>query len=104
MKVRGINYNHIFLLSIYYDDDNYIGVVAVGTIMLLKMIIMVMLVIMKMLMVVMLPVIVVRLWLVVMSVVTVGPEVGGGPVGRGRDRGIEVVTSLGIGARPIDVE
>ena len=72
--------------------------------MLLKMIIMVMLVIMKMLMVVMLPVIVVRLWLVVMSVVTVGPEVGGGPVGRGRDRGIEVVTSLGIGARPVDVE
>ena len=79
MKVRGINYNHIFLLSIYYDDDNYIGVVAVGTIMLLKMIIMLMLVmIMKMLMVVMLLVVVVRLWLVVMSVVTVGPEVGGG--------------------------
>ena len=74
MKVSGINYNHIFLLSIYCDDDNYISVVAVGTIMLLKMIIMVMLVMMKMLMVVMLPVIVVRLWLVVMSVVTEGPN------------------------------
>ena len=40
----------------------------------------------------------------VMSVVTVGPEVGGGPVGRGRDWGIEVVASLGVGARPVDVE
>ena len=65
------------LLSIYGDDVNYIGVVAVGTIMLLKMIIMLMLV-MKMLKVVMLLVIVVRLWLVVMSVVTAGPELGGG--------------------------
>ena len=75
MKVRGINYNHIFLLSIYYDDDNYIGVVAVGTIMLLKMIIMLMLVMMKMLIAVMLLVMGVRLWFVVMSVVTVWPEV-----------------------------
>ena len=28
-KYDGINCNHIFLLSIYCDDDNYIGVVAV---------------------------------------------------------------------------
>ena len=40
----------------------------------------------------------------VMSVVTVGPEVGGGPVGRGRDLGIEVVASLRVEARPVDVE
>ena len=33
-----------------------------------------------------------------------GPELGEGPVGRGRDRGIEVVTRLGVGARPVDVE
>ena len=45
---------------------------------------MIMLVLMKMLLVVMLLVIVVRLWLVVMSVATVVPEVGGGSVGRKR--------------------
>ena len=52
----------------------------------------------------MLLVVVVRLWLVVMSVVTVRPEVGGEPVGRGRDRGIEVVAGLGVVARPVVVE
>ena len=72
--------------------------------MLLKMIIMVMLVMMKMLMVVMLLVVVVRSWLVVMSVVTVRPEVGGEPVGRGRDWGIEVVAGLRVVARPVVVE
>ena len=45
---------------------------------------MIMLVLMKMLLVVMLLVIVVRLWLVLMSVATVGRDVGRGLVGMGR--------------------
>ena len=55
--------SYFSFIYIYGDDVNYIGVVAVG---------------------VMLLVIVVRLWLVVMSVVMVGRDVGRGLVGRGR--------------------
>ena len=71
---------------------------------------MLILVTMKMLMVVMLLVIEVLLWLVVMSVVMVGDELGGGSVGRGRGL-VKVVAGLGVGgwglgvlARPVIVE